>query len=232
MRFRDKAQQKAQHWGETRAGQGYSCPAFLLLGLRFECVPDDLTGPPDAFLICVGVHSERYRRVAMAQAFTDGHHVRAVGDRKGGACVAELVWAKILYAVSLAEFLKIAGGALGVHNVRAVVLGEHIPADSFPGLFKAELLQELQHVRPHVYSPGLAVFGAGDIDPSGGGVLSIAPDRECALCPVNIRPFQGASLTAPDAAISDKVYICLPFQGFVLQTLEDIGKLLDGIGFV
>lgn len=85
---------------------------------------------------------------------------------------------EIIYAVSLAELLKIAGGALRVHNVRAVVLSEHIPADSFAGLFKAELLQELQHVRPHVHSPGLAVFGGSDIDPSGGGVLSIAPDRQ------------------------------------------------------
>lgn len=85
---------------------------------------------------------------------------------------------EILYAVPLAELFKIAGGALRVHNVRAVVLSEHIPADSFAGLFKAELLQELQHVRPHVHSPGLAVFGGSDIDPSGGGVLSIAPDRQ------------------------------------------------------
>lgn len=146
--------------------------------------------------------------------------------------MAELVRVEILYAVPLAEFLKIAGGALRVHNVRAVVLGEYIPADSFPGLFEAELLQKVQHVRPYVHSPGLAVFGGGNIDTSGRGVLSISPDRDCALCPVNIRPFQGASLTAPDASISDKVYIRLLFQGFILQALEDIGKLLDSIGFI
>ena len=88
--------------------------------------------------------------------------------------------------------------------------------DKTNALAKAEQLQEFQHVRPHVHSPGLAVFGAGDIDPGGGGVLSIAPDRDCSFFPVNIRPFQGASLTAPDSGISDKVYIRLPFQGFIL----------------
>ena len=100
--------------------------------------------------------------------------------------VAELVRVEVLYTVPLAEFLKIAGGALRVHNVGAVVLRENISADSFPGLFKAELLQELQYVRPHVHRPGLAIFRAGDIDPGGGGVLSIAPDRDRAFCPVNV----------------------------------------------
>ena len=121
--------------------------------------------------------------------------------------MAELVRVEILNAVPLTEFLKIPGGALWVHNVGTIVLSEYIPADSFPGLLKAELLQELQNIRPHVYSPGFAVFGAGNIDPVGGGVLSITPDCNCALCPVNIRPFQGASLAAPDASIGDKVYI-------------------------
>ena len=98
---------------ETKAGQGgfparFSC----LLALRFERVSDDLTGPPYAFLIGVGVHSERYRRVRVSQALTDGYHIRAVGDCKGGACVTELVRVEILYAIPLAEFLKIAGGAI------------------------------------------------------------------------------------------------------------------------
>lgn len=98
---------------ETKAGQGDSLPGFsCLLALCFERVPDNLTGPPDAFLIGVGVHSERHRRVAMAQTLADRYHVRAVGDRKGGTCVAALVGVKILYAVPLAKLLKIAGGGL------------------------------------------------------------------------------------------------------------------------
>ena len=145
--------------------------------------------------------------------------------------MAEFVRVEVLYTVSLAELLKIAGWALRVHNVRAVVLSEYIPADSFSGLFETKLLQKLQHVRPHVYSPGLAIFGAGNVDPGSGCVLSISPDRDRSLCPINIRPLQGASLTAPDAGISDKVYIRLPFQGFILQALEDIVELLDSIGF-
>ena len=52
---------------ETKTGQGKSLPGFLvLLALRFEGVPDNLTGPADALLIGVGVHAERNRRVAVA----------------------------------------------------------------------------------------------------------------------------------------------------------------------
>ena len=51
--------------------------------------------------------------------------------------MAELVRVEILYAVPLTKLLKIAGRALGVHNIGAVVLGEYISADSFSGLLKA-----------------------------------------------------------------------------------------------
>ena len=93
---------------------------------------------------------------------------------------------KILYPVSLAEFLKITGGALWVHNARAVVLREDVPADRLTGLFGAELLQELQHMRANVYSAGLAVFGAGEINTVFWGVLSVAADGNCLIPPVNV----------------------------------------------
>ena len=83
------------------------------MGLCFEGVPDDLTSPPDAFLVGVGIHSECYRRVAMAQALTDRYHVRTVGDCKRGVCVAELVGVKIIYAVPLHLFFSNTGTRRG-----------------------------------------------------------------------------------------------------------------------
>ena len=94
--------------------------------LRFQCVPNNLTGPSDAFLIGVGVHPQRDRRVTMAQPFRYADHIGSVGDCEACGGVAELVRVEILNAVPLAELLKIAGGALGVHNVWAVFLRENV----------------------------------------------------------------------------------------------------------
>ena len=63
--------------------------------MGFECVPDSLTGPPYAFLICMGIHAQRDRCVAMAQAFRYADHIRAVRDGDACGAVPELVRVKV-----------------------------------------------------------------------------------------------------------------------------------------
>ena len=99
----------------------FSMPLVLSV-LCFECVPDRLPGPSDTFLIRVGVHSQRDRRITMAQPFTDGNNVRAVGDTDTCRRMPELVRVKILYTVFLPELLKIPRGTLRVHWLRYSIL--------------------------------------------------------------------------------------------------------------
>ena len=53
-------------------------PSFLCV-LCFERVPNRLTGPPNAFFVCVGVHPQSDRCITMAEALRNACHVRAVG---------------------------------------------------------------------------------------------------------------------------------------------------------
>ena len=107
--------------------------------MSFERVSDSLTGPPDTFLICVGIHPKRHRRITMAQAFRYADHIRAVRDGDACGAVPELVRVKVLYAVLCPELLKIPGGALRVHGIGGAVLGEHPLAQVFRRLFPPEL---------------------------------------------------------------------------------------------
>ena len=152
---RTKKRNKKRNIGsETKTGQGGSLLGLsVLLALCFEGIPDGLTGPAYTLIIGVGVHAEGDRRVTMAQALTDRHHVSPVGDCQACGGVAELVQVEVLHPVPLTEFLKVSGGGLRVHDVRAVVLRKNIPADGLIGLFCPELVQQLQHVRANIYRP-------------------------------------------------------------------------------
>src|SRR5699024_7512905 len=91
----------------------YEIHAVLYALLQY--VPDDLTGPPDAFFIGVGIHPQRDRRVAMAQLLRHADHIGPVDDCDRGGAVTQLVGVEVFDVVSLAEFLKVPGRALGVH---------------------------------------------------------------------------------------------------------------------
>ena len=70
--------------GDVKAAR--DAPPSLSI-LCFQCVPDNLTIPAYAFLICVGVHPQSYRRVAMAQPFRCAYNVPAVRQGYGGGAM-------------------------------------------------------------------------------------------------------------------------------------------------
>ena len=98
--------------------------SFLVAICFFQCVSDSLTRPPDAFLIGVGIHFERYRSVTVAQPLRYADHIRAVGNREACGGMAEFVGVKIVYTVPLAEFLEKPGWALREHRLRRPLLGK------------------------------------------------------------------------------------------------------------
>ena len=71
--------------------------------LRFQSVPDNLAGPPDAFFIGVGIHPQRHRRITVAQALRHADYIGPVCQRNRTACMPELVGVEILNAISLAK---------------------------------------------------------------------------------------------------------------------------------
>ena len=115
--------------------------SFLFAICFFQCVSDSLTRPPDAFLIGVGIHSERYRSVTVAQPLRYADHIRAVGNREACGGMAEFVGVKVFDAVTLPEFLEKAGGRLWVHRLKGIFLSKDISADCPCTLIVSEITQ-------------------------------------------------------------------------------------------
>ncbi len=110
----------------TSRTRNFSLPGSFLLILSFQCVPDSLTGAADRFHIGVGVHSERDRRVAMAQAFTERNHIRPVCNGNAGGAMPEQMRMKTGHIVLLPKLFEVSRGALRVHGSGCPVLIENI----------------------------------------------------------------------------------------------------------
>ena len=129
--------------------------------------------------------------------------------------------------IPLGELLQVAGGALGVHRLRAGLLSEDIGADGLPGLLCAELAEKGQGMIPGVYGPGVAVFRG--YAPAA-GVAQISGDGDGAGGKVDVLPPQGTALAPPDAGVNQQMNQRLPFQRLTLQTCDNLLNLRRGIG--
>lgn len=158
----------------------------------------------------MGIHSERDRRVRMAQAFTDRYHICAIGDCKACACVTELVRVKIIHTVLLPETLKVACRALRVHHIRASFFREHKLTDCLFGLVRPELMQKVQSIRADINPADLLVLGGRSVDARMRGVLCVLADGDGRFPLVDVLPLNRRGLTTPEPGVSDKVDICSP----------------------
>ena len=76
--------------------------------LRFQRIAEDIAGGLDAFRVGVGVHFERDAFIGMTEFFGNRSNIRVVRDGNTGECVTQLMRMKMVDAVPLTEFLKIA----------------------------------------------------------------------------------------------------------------------------
>ena len=100
---------------------GRSCLLAVVL-LRFQRIAEDIAGSLDAFCVCVGVHFERDTFIGMTEFFGNRSDIRVVRDSNTGECVTQLMRMKMVDAVSLTEFLKIARRLGRVHWLRSSIL--------------------------------------------------------------------------------------------------------------
>ena len=132
--------------------------------------------------------------------------------------------------IPFGELLQVAGGALGVHRLRAGLLSEDIGADGFPGLFGAELAEKGQGMAPGVYGPGVAVLRGVQVHAPAAGVTQISGDGDGAGGKVDVLPPQGAAFAPPDARVNQEMNEGLPFQRLPLQGGYDFLDLCRGVG--
>ena len=80
----------------------FTRPAALFR-CRFQCVPDNLTGAADRFIVRMGVHSQCDGGITVAQPLTDRDNIRTVCQGNAGGGVSELVRVEVRNAVSFPE---------------------------------------------------------------------------------------------------------------------------------
>ena len=102
-------------------------------------IPHDLGGLADAFLVCVGIYSQRYCFVAVPEGLRYTGNISAVGDGNTGEGVPQLMWMQIWDTVPLRKLFQIAGGGLRVHWLGAGLFREYIGAEAFLRLYNAKL---------------------------------------------------------------------------------------------
>ena len=73
---------------------------LILIGF-FYCIAEYLACTPDAFVVCVCVHSEGDGLVTVAQFFGNTGNICAACNCNTGEAVAELVRVQIRYIISL-----------------------------------------------------------------------------------------------------------------------------------
>ena len=144
--------------------------------------------------------------------------------------MSQLVGVQVRDTVPFREFLQVAGGALGVHRLRAGLLCEDIGADGFSGLLCAELAEKGQGMFPGVYGPGVAVFRGVQVYAPAAGVAQISGDGDGTSGKVDVLPPQGAALAPPDAGVNQQVDQGLPFQRLPSQAGDDLLNLCWGVG--
>lgn len=80
-------------------------PDGLSLFGFFYCLPEDLAGSFHAFLIGVGIHSQRYRFVAVAQLFRYAGYICTVCNGNTGKGMPQIVEADVRESGVLQDFL-------------------------------------------------------------------------------------------------------------------------------
>ena len=93
-----KNRNKNRNGPQKDSRAGLSLPGF------FYCIAEDLRGPAAAFLIGMGVHPQRYRRITVPQGFGHADHIGPGRDRHAGESMAQLVRMKARHIVSQDTF--------------------------------------------------------------------------------------------------------------------------------
>ena len=101
-----------------------------------------MSGAFHAFFVCVGIHSQCDRFVAVAEDLGDAGNIGAVCNCDTGKGVAQLVRMQMLNAVALRKISEVTLGTLRVHRIGGIFLREHIGADCVLGLRPLPLLPE------------------------------------------------------------------------------------------
>lgn len=149
----------------------------------------------------MGIHTEGNGLVAVPQLFGYTGYFGAVGDCNAGKGVLEFMGMKARYIILLGKFLHIPGRGLGVHRLRAVLLGKDIGADGVACLLLPELLEQANDLWVSVNRPYLAALGGVKVNALLRCVAEIPPNRDCTNIEVDVFSLHPAALALADTSV-------------------------------